>query len=624
MRRALPPLLAVLLVLGFITPVTAASTVRGIDVSQWQGVVDWATVASTATRFVIVRTTKGTDLVDPTFAANLAGATDAGLVVGAYHRATPSAEPGDARAEADFFLSVARNAPGDLLPALDIEETGGLTPPELVDWVRTWVQRVRNRLGVRSLLYASPYFWRTNMGDSTWFADRDYPLWIAHWNVAAPDVPAGSWSGRGWAVWQWTATGRVSGIDTDVDRDRVEGDLDGVRIASLTLTPSEGGSVTGPKLACGGAADRCTRLANPGDELPLTAVPDEGAVFLGWTGACAEAGASPTCAVVADGDLAASAVFGYEVGVTIEGSGAGSVSSDPAGLACPGPCVGAFPAGTSVQLLAVPDSASAFVSWDGACAGPGPSCTLSVSGPLTASARFDATTVLGEEGTGTSYGWGRSADPAAIGGSYRWERETGATVSFAFSGPAVTVFVRGGPSMGKARLSVDGAPVATMDAYARVTGTASRRLTGLGSGEHVLSLTVLGTKRAAATGVRVAPDALRFGGVLVENPAPLATTWGTRVDGAASDGTYVRSRVPGAAARLTFTGTGVTLRTVMGPSMGEAEIWVDGVLVRTVSLGAPTIAFVGRTVTGLPDNPHTVRVVVVGGGALVVDGWVVR
>ena len=91
-------------------------------------------------RFAIARATKGQHYIDPTFQTNVNGARAEGIVVGAYHRATPSgganANTTDARAEADHYLDVASPDVGDLIPALDIEETGGLAPPDLVVWVR--------------------------------------------------------------------------------------------------------------------------------------------------------------------------------------------------------------------------------------------------------------------------------------------------------------------------------------------------------------------------------------------------------------------------------------------------------------------------------------------------------
>jgi hypothetical protein len=91
------------------------------------------------------------------------------------------------------------------------------------------------------------------------------------------------------------------------------------------------------------------------------------------------------------------------------------------------------------------------------------------------------------------------------------------------------------------------------------------------------------------------------------------------------------SDVAGAEARLAFTGTGVTLLTKRGPSMGLAELWIDGHRVVTWDLSSATSGFVRRTVTGLGDEPHAVRLVVLGrngshgnGKTVVVDGWIVR
>ena len=65
---------------------------------------------------------------------------------------------------------------------------------------------------MKPLIYTSPNFWLANMGNTRWFADHGYPLWIAHWGVSAPSVPADNWGGNGWTYWQWTSTGHVAGI----------------------------------------------------------------------------------------------------------------------------------------------------------------------------------------------------------------------------------------------------------------------------------------------------------------------------------------------------------------------------------------------------------------------------
>jgi lysozyme len=143
---------------------------------------------------------------------------------GAYHFAKPGSNTNDALIEADLFVRVARLKHGDLIPALDIEVTGGLGVSALQRWVRTWLARVASQVGKKPMIYVSPNFWKTYMGNTTWFANAGYrTLWIAHYNVSSPTVPASNWGGKGWTFWQWTSCGRVSGISGCVDRDRYNG-----------------------------------------------------------------------------------------------------------------------------------------------------------------------------------------------------------------------------------------------------------------------------------------------------------------------------------------------------------------------------------------------------------------
>jgi GH25 family lysozyme M1 (1,4-beta-N-acetylmuramidase) len=197
--------------LSAVPPAAAATTIPGIDVSEFQNSINWTKVSNAGIRFVVIRATKGRGYEDPSFDTNFAGARANGIVAGAYHRAkaqpdgTGHANLADARKEADFFLTVADPAAGHLIPALDIEETGGLRPAELVAWVKAWLGRVTNTLGVRPMIYTSPNFWNVAMGSSPWFAEHGYKLWIADWRDRTDhEVAVGNWKGQGWLFWQWT------------------------------------------------------------------------------------------------------------------------------------------------------------------------------------------------------------------------------------------------------------------------------------------------------------------------------------------------------------------------------------------------------------------------------------
>jgi GH25 family lysozyme M1 (1,4-beta-N-acetylmuramidase) len=205
--------------------------VRGIDVSSYQDRVDWHRVKADGIAFAFVKASEGVTFADPKYRAHETGAKAVGIATGAYHFARPDTHTqdarADARAEADWFLSIAAPRSGDLLPVLDLE-TAGLPPARMVEWTRAWLDRVRTKIGARPILYTYPAFWEY-MGGTTTF--RNYPLWIANYGVSAPTLPAG-W--RRYAVWQYTASATVDGIAGRTDVNRLG---DGVALRDLTYRP---------------------------------------------------------------------------------------------------------------------------------------------------------------------------------------------------------------------------------------------------------------------------------------------------------------------------------------------------------------------------------------------------
>lgn len=206
-------------------PLPAPDRVEGIDVSHWQGTIDWTRVAASGKRFAFIKASEDTDFIDNRYATNRAQAKGAGLFVGAYHFARPERVAGDAAAEADHFVATAGMTSGELRPVLDLEVTGGLSRSELQAWTGEFMERLYERLGVRGIIYTSPSFWRNAMGDTNWFATNGYDvLWIAHWTTSsAPSAAAGGWGGSGWTFWQYTSSGRVPGITGRVDLNRYNG-----------------------------------------------------------------------------------------------------------------------------------------------------------------------------------------------------------------------------------------------------------------------------------------------------------------------------------------------------------------------------------------------------------------
>jgi GH25 family lysozyme M1 (1,4-beta-N-acetylmuramidase) len=192
--------------------------VQGIDVSHWQGEIDWDKVRQDGVRVAYIKATEHTDFVDKSFAENRRESKAAGVVPGAYHFARPGKDGGsveaDARAEAEHFLEVAKPTDGELVPVLDLEANDGLDRGELARWVKTWCDHVADATGTRPMIYTSPSFW--SKVDDTLGIDDTYPLLFAHLCVVSPDGP-GIWGA--WEGWLRTSDGSVDGIDGRVDRD---------------------------------------------------------------------------------------------------------------------------------------------------------------------------------------------------------------------------------------------------------------------------------------------------------------------------------------------------------------------------------------------------------------------
>ena len=152
------------------------------------------------------------------------------------------------------------------------------------------------------------------------------------------------------------------------------------------------GTVTSspPGINCGGD---CNEPYTQGTSVTLTADPNNNSNFGGWTGACS--GMSLTCSVMMNGDRSVTATFtsiAHTLTVSIVGTGtsSGTVTSNPAGINCPGTCSADFAQGSDVVLTATADTGSEFTGWSGGgpgCSGTG-TCTVTMDGPKSVTANF--------------------------------------------------------------------------------------------------------------------------------------------------------------------------------------------------------------------------------------------
>jgi lysozyme len=212
--------------------------IRGIDVSHYQGRIDWERVARSGHHFVIAKATEGRTYIDRRYLRNKSEAETNQLAFGAYHFARPDKGPFDAIREANHFLDVARLEPGNVIPVLDLETTGGLSHRRLTRWILQWLRRVRDRLGVRPMIYTSSLGWAERTGDTTAVVNAGFDtLWVAHWDVRRPSLPAREWGGHGWSIWQRSECGRVPGIRGCVDVNLADRSLGELVITVPDTTP---------------------------------------------------------------------------------------------------------------------------------------------------------------------------------------------------------------------------------------------------------------------------------------------------------------------------------------------------------------------------------------------------
>jgi len=193
--------------------------IHGVDISKWQGQVDWASLRQAGTKFAFIKATEGGDHVDSRFLENWHGAKKAGVPRGAYHFVywcRPAHE------QAAWFKKNVPADPDALPPVLDVEWNGqSVNCPKKVPreqalaMIEVMLREMEAHTGKRPIIYTDITFHKEILeGEFT-----DYPFWIR--STAAE--PHERYNNRRWTFWQFTTTGRVPGVNGDVDRNTFYG-----------------------------------------------------------------------------------------------------------------------------------------------------------------------------------------------------------------------------------------------------------------------------------------------------------------------------------------------------------------------------------------------------------------
>lgn len=185
---------------------------KGIDVSLWQGDIDWRKVKASGITFAMIKSSQGNTttydrpFVDPKFIENVNGALAAGLKVGVYHYLCSSDEQMLAR-EMQFFIGIISPYRGKMMyAAVDVEDDrtlGRLSNAVLTSYVKKFCDTVK-AAGHSPLVYANSY----------WLSSRfvtSYPVWEANWSAGTKPVRDNL------VMWQYSSNAIVDGVDGNVD-----------------------------------------------------------------------------------------------------------------------------------------------------------------------------------------------------------------------------------------------------------------------------------------------------------------------------------------------------------------------------------------------------------------------
>ncbi|MPZ26938.1 MAG: hydrolase [Micromonosporaceae bacterium] len=206
-----------------------AATTPGIDVSHHQGAINWTSVRNAGIQFAFIKATEGTGFRDSRFNTNYVAAYNAGVIRGAYHFALPDRSTGATQAHFLANNGGAWSADSRTLPAaLDLEGNPygpfcySRSQASMRAWIQDFLNTYRSRTSRHAVIYTTTSWWNTCTGgwSGPWTTS---PLWIARWASSPGPLPPGA---AVWSFWQFTSTGRVSGISGNVDRNHFNGARD--------------------------------------------------------------------------------------------------------------------------------------------------------------------------------------------------------------------------------------------------------------------------------------------------------------------------------------------------------------------------------------------------------------
>ncbi len=192
---------------------------KGIDVSHYQGTINWKTVAKGQIKFAIAKASGGDDYIDPMFNVNWQGIRENELIRGAYHFYYPNIDP--IKQAKHYLKTVNGFLKKDLPPILDIEVTEGQDASKIVQGALLWIKKVENVTKRRPIIYSDKAFVSEYLNSPEL---AQYPLWVADYSEEIASLPS-HWQKPGWLIWQHSQQGQLEGIPSQVDLNKFSGSL---------------------------------------------------------------------------------------------------------------------------------------------------------------------------------------------------------------------------------------------------------------------------------------------------------------------------------------------------------------------------------------------------------------
>jgi len=196
----------------------------GIDVSHYQGSINWIEVEEANVHYVMVKATEGVTYVDPLFYRNWRHLNKVKIIRGAYHFFNTADDP--LNQAKHYYQTIGQLVNHDLPPIVDVEQLGSVSPDKLLDNLLVYLQAIEKLTKRIPIIYTNQAFGQQYLHDVRL---NKYFLWIAEYEGLLTELPV-PWRTQGWHFWQYSQQGQILGIASTVDLNHYQGSYEQLKL----------------------------------------------------------------------------------------------------------------------------------------------------------------------------------------------------------------------------------------------------------------------------------------------------------------------------------------------------------------------------------------------------------